>query len=53
MIGLDYERRKQLADASWGAVMIALTVVLTAVALWLVAATVVGSVSIGRWIGGL
>lgn len=53
MIHLTYERRQELVDAAWGAVMIALTVVLTVVALWLLAAMVVGSVCLGRWIGGL
>lgn len=53
MIHLTYERRQQLADAAWGAVMIALTVVLTAVALWVVASVIVGSVTISRWVGGL
>jgi hypothetical protein len=48
----DYERRRQLADAAWGAVAVALTVVLVIAAFWLVTALVVGSVAIGRWIGG-
>jgi hypothetical protein len=53
MIHITYERRQQLADAAWGAVMIALTGVLTAVALWLVVAMIVGSIALGRWAGGL
>ena len=53
MIRLTHERRQQLADALWGAVMVALTIVLTAVALWLVVAMAVGSVALGRWIEGV
>ncbi len=53
MIRLTYERRQQLADALWGAVLVAATVVLTAVALWLVAAMAVGSVALARWLEGI
>jgi len=49
---LTYERRQQLIDAVFGAAMVALTVVLAALALWLVTATVVGTVAMGKWIGG-
>ena len=52
MTRLSYERRQQLIDACVGAAMVALTVVLAVVALWLVTATAVGSVVMGKWIGG-
>jgi hypothetical protein len=50
---ISLERRQQLTDAAWGAVMVAFTITLTAVALWLAAAMIVGSVVIGRWLGDL
>ena len=50
MVTLSPARREQLVDAVFGAAMVALTVVLAVVALWLVVATVVGSVTLGRWI---
>ena len=50
---LPFERRQQLIDAAWGALVVALTVVIAAVALWLLAATVVGSVVLARWVEGV
>lgn len=53
MIRLSYERRQQLVDATFGAAMVALTIVLTAALLWLAVAAVVGSVCLGKWVGGM
>ena len=50
---LPFERRQQLIDAAWGALVVALTVVIAAVALWLLAATVVGTVVLARWVEGV
>jgi hypothetical protein len=52
LASLTYERRQELIDAIWGAVMVAFTILLTALALWLAVAMVVGSVAMGRWLGG-
>jgi hypothetical protein len=52
-VRLSAARREQLVDAIFGAAVVALTVVLTIAALWLVVATVVGSVTLGRWIAGV
>jgi hypothetical protein len=53
MIRAIADRRQELIDATFGAAMVALTVVLTAALLWLAVAVVVGSVAMGRWIGGV
>lgn len=53
MIRLTYERRQELIDATFGAAMVALTIVLAAALLWLAVALVVGSAVLGKWIAGV